>query len=197
MVIGTLTCPAERLWIFATWLTIWSKAGKTNPSNWISHTGRYPRMARPTAVPTIPDSASGVSMTRSSPKSFCRPSVIRKTPPSLPTSSPMMTTLGSSSIALRRPSFRAFAIVKEVPITEPLLIRDPRGGVQRPVRSGGWSCGRLLEAAHEVDELVALDAQLLGRGHVHVVEQRLRGRVGQRPAAAPDVLGELLGLVLD
>jgi len=57
------------------------------------------------------DSARGVSMTRSSPKSFCRPSVMRKTPPSLPTSSPMMRTLGSASMALRSPSFRAFAIV--------------------------------------------------------------------------------------
>ena len=38
-------------------------------------------------------------MTRSSPKSFCRPSVTRKTPPSLPMSSPMRRTLGSSSMA--------------------------------------------------------------------------------------------------
>ena len=29
-----------------------------------STTGRYPRIARPIAVPTIPDSASGVSITR-------------------------------------------------------------------------------------------------------------------------------------
>ena len=49
----------------------------------------------PIAVPRMPASASGVSMTRSSPKSFCRPSVTRKTPPSLPMSSPMRTTLGS------------------------------------------------------------------------------------------------------
>ena len=40
MVIGILTRPAERLWNFATWLTIWSKPGNTKPSNWISHTGR-------------------------------------------------------------------------------------------------------------------------------------------------------------
>src|ERR1035441_10161843 len=40
----------------------------------------------------MPDSASGVSITRASPKSFCRPSVTRKTPPSLPTSSPMIRT---------------------------------------------------------------------------------------------------------
>src|SRR3954464_7417749 len=59
----------------------------------------------------MPDSASGVSMTRSSPKSFCRPSVIRKTPPSLPMSSPMRTTLGSVSRALRSASLRALAMV--------------------------------------------------------------------------------------
>ena len=59
----------------------------------------------------MPDSASGESMTRSSPKSFCSPSVIRKTPPSLPTSSPIISTLGSSSIALRRPALSALASV--------------------------------------------------------------------------------------
>ena len=68
-------------------------------------------MASPIAVPMIPDSASGVSITRSSPKSFCSPSVTRKTPPSLPTSSPMMSTLGSASMAARSPSFSALASV--------------------------------------------------------------------------------------
>src|SRR5450759_1323032 len=55
----------------------------------------------------MPDSASGVSMTRSSPKSFCRFSVTRNTPPSLPMSSPMMTTFGSRSMARRRPALMA------------------------------------------------------------------------------------------
>src|SRR5665647_2505130 len=55
----------------------------------------------------MPDSASGVSMTRSSPKSFWRFSVTRNTPPSLPMSSPMMTTLGSRSMARRRPALMA------------------------------------------------------------------------------------------
>src|SRR5699024_8390045 len=77
-------------------------------SNWISTTGRYPRNAIPMDVPTIPDSASGASMTRCSPKSFWRPSVTRHTPPSFPMSSPMITTLGSSSIALRIPAVIAF-----------------------------------------------------------------------------------------
>src|ERR1019366_8908745 len=65
----------------------------------------------PMAVPTMPDSASGVSMMRSSPKSFCRFSVTRKTPPSLPMSSPMMTILGSRSMAGRRPALMALPMV--------------------------------------------------------------------------------------
>src|SRR5437763_16335541 len=74
------------------------------------------------AVPTMPDSASGVSMTRPSPKSFCSPSVIRKTPPSFPMSSPINTTLGSVSRALRRAALRALAMVM-VAISVPLLER--------------------------------------------------------------------------
>src|SRR3954447_3385387 len=69
-------------------------------------------MASPTAVPTIPLSASGVSRTRCSPKSFCRESVTRNTPPSLPTSSPMIRTLSSDSRARRSPRLRARAIVR-------------------------------------------------------------------------------------
>ena len=91
----------------ASCVVIWSKAGNTNPSNWISMTGRKPPMARPIAVPTMPDSASGVSSTRCSPKSRCRCSVTRNTPPSLPMSSPIRITRGSSSIALRSPAFSA------------------------------------------------------------------------------------------
>ena len=52
------------------------------PSNWISGTGTRPRIAMPMAMPTIADSASGVSKHRASPKVPCRPSVTRKTPPS-------------------------------------------------------------------------------------------------------------------
>src|SRR5262245_24313731 len=80
-------------------------------------------MARPTAVPMMPDSASGVSMTRSSPKSFCSPSVIRKTPPSLPMSSPMSTTLESASMALRRPVLSALPIVSCSAMSVPPLER--------------------------------------------------------------------------
>ncbi len=68
-------------------------------------------MASPIAVPMIADSASGVSMTRASPKSASSPSVIRKTPPSLPTSSPITTTFSSAAMAVRRPVLRALASV--------------------------------------------------------------------------------------
>ena len=40
IVTGTVTRPSERIRSLASWLTIWSKAGNTNPSNWISQTGR-------------------------------------------------------------------------------------------------------------------------------------------------------------
>ena len=40
IVTGMVTWPSERSRILASWLTIWSKAGNTNPSNWISQTGR-------------------------------------------------------------------------------------------------------------------------------------------------------------
>src|SRR3954452_2483636 len=111
----------------------------------------------PTAVPTIPDSARGLSMTRSSPKSFCRPSVIRKTPPSLPTSSPITRTLGSASIALRSPLLSPLASV---------------------ILSAMSVCSiKRLEVGRE---LVVLLAELVGLLGVDDVEDVQRLRVGQR-----------------
>src|SRR3954469_8747930 len=66
--------------------------------NWISGTGRRPYSAMPIAVPMMPASASGVSITRSAPNSSYRPLVARNTPPNLPTSSPSTTTRGSARI---------------------------------------------------------------------------------------------------
>src|SRR3954454_2491656 len=108
----------------------------------------------------MPDSARGESMTRSSPKSFCRPSVIRKTPPSLPTSSPMSRTFGSSSMALRRPMFR--------PLARVILVDLPELSVAMSVRP--------LEAVEVGREAVALGDELVGHLAVDVVEdaQRLR-----------------------
>src|SRR5690349_20655546 len=128
----------------------------------------------PTAVPTMPDSASGLSMTRSSPKSFCSPSVIRKTPPSLPTSSPMTRTFGSSSIARRRPMLSPLASV----ILSLMSVRS-------------------LEGLEVRRELVALLAQLLGQLVVHHVEDVQRRRVRQRLAALPEPGPEVVGLGRD
>src|SRR2546421_657162 len=44
-------------------------------ANWISAMGRRPARASPIPMPTIEDSASGVSMTPSFPHVACRPSV--------------------------------------------------------------------------------------------------------------------------
>src|SRR4051794_29869057 len=177
IVLGSLTLPADRQCICATWLTIWSNAGKTNPSNWISQTGRKPRMARPTAVPTIPDSASGVSMTRSSPKSFCSPSVTRKTPPSLPTSSPMMRTFGSSSSARRKPSLIAFANVSDAMSALRSRIGEDEGiEVRRGFRA------------------LLVDQRMLLR--VHLIEQFQRLRIGHVQATLAQPGGQRVGLRL-
>src|SRR5438552_6555793 len=54
-------------------------------------------MQRPTALPRIPASASGVSKHRSGPKRSRSPAVARKTPPARPTSSPRTSTDASRS----------------------------------------------------------------------------------------------------
>src|SRR5271167_397577 len=81
------------------------------PVNWISDTGRKPCAARPTDIPAMTPSASGVSSTRSAPKRSSRPSVARKTPPSAPTSSPTTRTEGSSAIARARARLTAWTSV--------------------------------------------------------------------------------------
>ena len=73
--------------------------------------GRAPAMAMPIAVPTMPDSFNGVSITRSSPNRSCKPSVIRKTPPEMPTSSPNRIVSGRASIASARAALIASAMV--------------------------------------------------------------------------------------
>src|ERR671921_562001 len=123
----------------------------------------------------MPDSASGESMTRSSPKSFCSPSVMRKTPPSLPTSSPMSRTLGSSSIALRRPMLRPLASV--IFWVSAMSVRP-------------------LEALEVAREAVTLGRELLGHLAVDVVEDAQRLRVGQRLAALAEPVAQVVGLLL-
>ena len=82
--------------------------------NWISATGRIPAMAIPKAAPTMPDSATGVSNTRSSPYLSRNPSVIRNTPPVRPMSSPRSTTRSSDSRAVASAPLSAWARVSSV-----------------------------------------------------------------------------------
>src|ERR1051325_6219494 len=75
----------------------WSRHGYENASYCISQTGRQPAMQRPTAVPRMPASASGVSTQRFAPKRSRSPAVARKTPAARPTSSPITSTSESRS----------------------------------------------------------------------------------------------------
>src|ERR1041384_7612418 len=80
--------------------------------NWISGTGRNPYVAMPMAAPMMRDSLSGVSSTRASPYLAHRPSVARKTPPFLPTSSPRMQTFSSRPMAWSRVCVTAWIRVR-------------------------------------------------------------------------------------
>src|SRR5690348_1630802 len=115
----------------------------------------------PMAVPTMPDSASGVSKTRVSPNLAASPSVTRKTPPSGPTSSPKTRTRSSSRSASRSAVFRACAIVNAV--------------------MSVLRCGQLGR------EQLPLLAQLGGGLGEDVIEQleRVRLRVGVHLVAEP------------
>src|SRR5574342_514157 len=134
-------------------------AGKMKSANWISGTGFRPWRAIPTAVPMMPPSARGVSMTRSWPNSSCSPCVARKTPPKRPTSSPITTTLGSRRISRRRASFTAWMTLR-VGTVSPLAIAADA----RVLGQGG---AQLLE-------LLALLPQRPG---VDVVEEGLKRRL--------------------
>ena len=72
-------------------------------TNISSAIGRRPDAAAPSAAPMMAVSEIGVSMTRSG-NFLCRPAVDWKTPPILPTSSPMQMTRGSRSISCWMPS---------------------------------------------------------------------------------------------
>ena len=96
---GHAKAPFERKRMRAASDRIWLKAGKMKSANWISGTGRKPATAAPIETPTIMDSVNGVSSTRSPPNSAYSPSVARKTPPFLPTSSPRTTIESSRRIS--------------------------------------------------------------------------------------------------
>src|SRR5512140_2628716 len=85
----------------------------------ISATGRRPFIAIPIAIPTIPTSFSGVSITRSGPNRWSNPSVARKTPPPRPMSSPRTQTDGSRAISVASASLIALISVTSA-IASPL-----------------------------------------------------------------------------
>src|SRR3954447_6168539 len=116
-----------RLAICAATFTSWSKPHEMKSANCISHTGRMPSMAAPTAVPMIADSASGVSHTRSPPNSSMKPSVILNAPPKAPMSSPRQNTESSARISSPRPSEMACRYV-----ISGMSRRLPRGRPARP-----------------------------------------------------------------
>src|SRR6185503_14140650 len=123
----------------------------------ISQTGRQPAIDRPTAVPRIPASASGVSTQRFGPKRSSSPAVARKTPPARPTSSPMTMTLSSRSISTWRASLTASTSVL-------LGIGVPRHQIRvrvgQRLRGGDASPHRLLRlGADRFDEVVAQEPE--------------------------------------
>ena len=63
----------ERQWVFAASVTMGSNAHEAKSANCSSTTGRSPIQAAPTAAPTNPSSAIGVSITRSPPNSLEQP----------------------------------------------------------------------------------------------------------------------------
>src|SRR5438094_751903 len=106
------------------------------------------------------DSASGVSNTRSAPNLFCRPSVMRKTPPRVPTSSPNTRTCSSRSHAVGH----GLDQVRTIPPARPL-----RGGT---------------DGGKDAEDIIAVDANAreavpwgpLGDGSRRLFGQRHRDR---------------------
>src|ERR671922_43955 len=174
----------------------WSRQGCENASYCISHTGGKPAMQRPTAVPRIPASASGVSTQRSEPKRSRRPAVARKTPPARPTSSPMTSTDGSRSSSVWKQSLIASTMLSSAIAEDPPQLlevgaeRSRRVDVRVLEEKAG--IGRRLglglrdPAPHQLLRLRAHGLDALVVEHVQPPEVRL---------VAPDAL--VLALLLD
>src|SRR5919198_938358 len=161
----------------------WSRHGYENASYCISQTGRKPAMQRPTALPRIPASASGVSTHRSGPKRSRRPAVARKTPPARPTSSPITSTDGSRSSSTWNASLIASTMLSSAIAEDPpqlLQVRAERGRrVDVGVREEELGVGRRLglglrdPPAHELLRLGAHPLGLLRARDAHPPEEPL------------------------
>src|SRR5207247_10305181 len=90
-----------------------------------------PAMQRPTAVPRIPASASGVSTHRSAPNLSRSPAVARKTPPAQPTSSPITSTESSRPSSVWKASLIASTSVSSAIEQLPQLSKLGREGRRR------------------------------------------------------------------
>src|SRR5438552_1463039 len=103
-------------------------------------------MQRPTAVPRIPASASGLSKQRSGPNRSRRPAVARKTPPARPTSSPITITDASRSSSTCRQSLTASTMESSAKDAPQLVeIRAERGRrIHEGVREQQLDVGRRL-----------------------------------------------------
>src|SRR5919205_2376674 len=114
----------------------WSRQGYENASYCISHTGRRPARQSPTAAPSIPASASGVSTQRSAPKRSRSPAVARKTPPARPTSSPITMTESSRASSTWNASLIASTMLSSATPEDPpqLLQIGPERGRRIDVR---------------------------------------------------------------
>src|SRR5436190_2183448 len=99
-------------------------------------------------------------------------------------SSPRMTTLSSSSIALRKPMFRA---LPRVTVCIGATSVHPRS-----IRTG-----RLVEAGQVLEELRLLALGLGVRLRVDMTEDPLGFRFGHGHAERPEALGQVVGLGLD
>src|SRR2546423_7864557 len=127
----------------------WSRHGYENASYCISQTGRQPAMQRPTAPPSIPASASGVSTQRSGPKRSRSPAVARKTPPARPTSSPMTSTESSRSSSTWSASLIASTI-------ESSATDDPPQLFEVGAKRRRWVDERVLEEERRVGRRLGL-----------------------------------------
>src|SRR5580700_8485265 len=118
--------------------------------NWISAIGRNPFIAAPMATPTMSDSASGLSSTRASPNSFCKPSVTPKTPPLAPTSSPRIITRSSRCISSRMPSrIASIYVFSATPVTR-FRIHVKHRRVRSGQRRFLGLLGRFVELDHQL-----------------------------------------------
>src|SRR5262245_45095555 len=116
-------------------------------------------MQRPTAVPMIPASASGVSTQRSAPKRSRSPAVARKTPPALPPSSPITSTFESRSSSTCRQSLTASTMESSAIALLLLLlltIEDPPQLRELVLERGWWFGEGSVEEERGIGRLLGL-----------------------------------------